>query len=195
MGIFTYFGNVVTGRIAHWNDTNKQIVTDLWERAEQFPEPAKLIFLKFIGSSMYLVEELLGPHKGRKRLIRKDLRRVSRRQFADLYAILLESHVGMYLHVNRPSLSDLSEYLKGALVILTGRNPDKSRMIQLIDGLDEFDLMQIGTVAWAELVKAAGSSQGTTTIDGIEFIMYFGTSSTQAFIDLKAKLSSIASEP
>jgi len=41
MRILTYIGNVVTGRFAHWNTANNQLIAEIWERSNQFPEPIK----------------------------------------------------------------------------------------------------------------------------------------------------------
>ncbi len=171
MRILAYIGNVVTGRFAHWNTANNQLIADLWERSNQFPEPIKAPFQDFIVSCSSLTSVLLGPDEGRQRMIEKDPLQVTRQQFARIHAILLESLVGMFLQLH-PSLS---EPFKGALTILTGRNPDQSRMIQLTESLDEPDVMVIGCAAWEEIVQAAKSSQGTTARDAYLFAMALGT--------------------
>ncbi len=187
MGIFTYIGNVVTRRFVHWNDANNQTIAELWERSNRFPEPIKILFQDFIVSCTSLMEVLLGPDKGRQRLIKKDPLRITRQQFARLHAIVLESLAGMFLQLN-PSFS---ESFKRALAILTGGNPDQSRIIQLTEAMDEPDVMAIGCAAWEEIIMAAESSQGTTALDAYPFATLLGSIGVQSFKEIKGKLAAV----
>lgn len=185
MGIFTYIGNVVTRRFAHWKDANNQTIAELWERASRFPEPIKIPFQDFIVSCTSLMDALLGPHKGRQRLIKKDSLRITRQQFARMHAVMLESLAGMFLQLN-PSFS---ESFKGALAILTGQNPDQSRIIQLTEAMDEPDVMAIGCAAWEEIIMIAESVQGTTALDAYPFVKLLGTLGVESFKQIRAKLA------
>ena len=69
MRVFTYIGNVVTGRFAHWNDANNQTIAEMWERSQEFPEHVRIPFQDFIVCCTSLMDVLLGPDKGRQRLI------------------------------------------------------------------------------------------------------------------------------
>ena len=184
MRAFTYIGNVITGRFAHWNDANNQTIAEMWERSEQFPEHIKIPIQDFIVCCTSLMDVLLGPDKGRQRLIRKDPLRITRQQFARIHAIMLEAWSGIFLQAN-PSSSDS---FKGALAILTGRNPDQSRIFQLTEETDEPDLMAIGCAVWEEVVAIAESSQGTTAIDAYPFTALLGSLAVQSINDIKDKL-------
>lgn len=185
MRVFTYIGNVITGRFAHWNDANNNTIAEMWERSEQFPEHIKIPFQDFIVCCTSLMDVLLGPDKGRQRLIRTDLLKVTRQQFARIHAIMLEAFSGMFLQVN-PSFSDS---FKGTLAILTGRNPDQSRIIQLTEDTDEPDVMAIGSAVWEEVVAIAESSQGTTALDAYPFATLLGSLAAQSFKDVRNKLA------
>jgi len=184
MRVFTYIGNVVTGRFAHWNDANNQTIAEMWERSQHFPEHIKIPFQDFIICCTLLMDDLLGPDKGRQRLIKKDPLRITRQQFVRIQAIMLEAFSGMFLQLN-PSFSDS---FKGALAILTGRNPDQSRIILLTERTDEPDLIAISCAAWEEVVAIAESSQGTTALDAYPFTILLGTLAAQSFEEVNRKL-------
>ena len=185
MRVFTYIGNIVTGRFAHWNDANNKTIAEMWQRSEQFPEQIKIPFQDFIVCCTSLMDVLLGPDKGRQRLIKKDPLQITQQQFARIHAIMLEVFSGMFLQVN-PSLS---KSFKGALAILTGRKPDQSRIIQLTEEMDQPDVMAIGCAAWEEIVAIAESSQGTTALDAYPFATLLGSVAAQSFKDVKGKLT------
>ncbi len=185
MGILTYVGNVVTGRVAHWNDANNQTIADLWERTNDFPDPLKISFRAFIVASSSLMDVLLSPDKGRKRLIKRDPLRIARQQFARMHAVILECLAGMFIQLN-PSFS---ESCKGALAILTGRDPDRSRIIQLIEGMDQLDVMATGCAAWEEIIMIAESPQGTTAVDAYPFATLLGALGVESVKEIKTKLA------
>lgn len=185
MGILTYIGNVLTGRFAHWNDANNQTIADLWERSNGFPDSLKIPFQDFIVSSSSLMDVLLGPDKGRKRLIKKDPLRITRQQFSRMHAVILESLAGMFIQIN-PSFSESG---KGALAILTGSNPDRSRMIQLIEGMDRPDVMTTGCAAWEEIIMIAESPQDTAALDAYPFAILLGSLGVESFKEIKGKLA------
>ena len=94
----------------------------------------------------------------------------------------------MFLQLN-PSFS---EPFKGALAILTGQNPDQSRVIQLTEGMDEPDLMAIGCAAWEDISIIAESVQGTTAHDAYPFVTLLGALGVESFKQIKAKLAAVS---
>jgi hypothetical protein len=184
MGIFTYIGNVVTGRFAHWNDANNQRINEMWERSQHFPEDIKIPFQDFISSCSLLMNYLLGPDQGCKRLIKKDPLRITRQQFRSIHAIILEAFVGMFLKLN-PSFSDS---FKPSLAILTGKNPDESRILRFTEQMGNPDISEIGCAAWEEIIAAAESPQGSGALDAYPFSMLFGAVALESFKDVRGKL-------
>jgi hypothetical protein len=187
MRILTYIGNVVTGRFAHWNSANNDTIVDLWERCNEFPEAIKIAFQEFIASSSSLMDVLLGPDRGRKRLVNKDPLRITRKQFARMHAVILECLAGVFIKLN----PYCSESFKGALAILTGRNPDRSRIIQLIDGMDKPDLMTIGCAAWEKIIAIAESPQDTDALGAYPFAALLGSLGARSFKEINNKLPAI----
>ena len=180
MGVFTYVGNVITGRLAHWNDANNRSIADLWERCAEFPDGLRIPLQNFVVSSASLMDALLGPHKGRDRLIKKDPLRITQRQFTQMHELILESLAGMFAQIN-PSLS---ESFKRAIAVLTGRSPNDLRIFQHIQGMEQLNLYAVGSAVWKEIVSIAESPQGTTISDTWQFAMLLGAIGIESFKEI-----------
>ncbi len=132
------------------------------------------------------MDVLIGPDKGSERLIKKDPLQITREQFARMHTVILEYLVGIFLRRN-PSFSDR---LKEGLVLLRCRNPDQSRLFQIITGMKEPNLMVAGCALWEELVAIADSKQGTTALDAYPVTCIFGKIGVDAITDIEQQLSS-----
>jgi hypothetical protein len=187
MGVLNYIGNVISGRLVHWNDENKRLIAELWERSNEFPEPIKSAFQDFIVTCSSLMDILLGPNRGHQRLIKKDPLQITRPQYARIQAITLECLVGMFLQLN-PSVADS---FKEALQILTGRDLDQSSTFQLTQSMKEPDVMDIGCAAWKEIVAVAEASQGTTPLDAYPFATVLGSFAAQSFKGINCRLRAL----
>lgn len=188
MGFFTFVGNVVRGRFAHWNDTNNRALTELWERSQRLPDETRIPFQTFLGWLASVMDYLLGPNKGADRFIKKDPLQVTREQFTRMHTLILEYLVGMFLQAN-PSFSNR---MTEALAVLTGRNPAQSRLFQLIAGMKKPDMMAAGFVIWEELVSIAGATQETNPLHASVFAAFFGKVAVSACEDVNRKFSSRA---
>lgn len=191
MGVFTYVGNVITGRLAHWNDANNRSIADLWERCAEFPDGLRIPFQNFVVSSASLMDALLGPHEGRDRLIKKDPLRITRRQFTQMHELILESFAGVFVQIN-PSLS---ESFKRAIAVLTGRSPNDLRIFQHIQGMEQLNLYAVGSAVWKEIVSIAESPQGTTISDKYRFTMLLGALGIESFKEINTELFVGSSSP
>lgn len=186
MGLFRRVDNVASGRYRHWNEHNNQAISDLWYRTEEFPEGLQLVFREFLGLTLWIMDMLLSPDNEDK-LIEVDPLKLERRQYTKLHATLLEGLVGNYAKLN-PGLADS---LLGALTLLTGRDPENSKVLQAIHSMGELNAGEIGRVMWGHLVEITCSHQGATMIEAYPFIALFGSASAEIFGDIRMKLSKL----
>lgn len=175
MSLLSYIGNVVTGRIAHWNSANNQVTTRFWNRAEQFPKYLQIPVKAFVACSSSLVDVLLGPDQGSNRLLAKDPLEITASQFTEIHTVVIESLAGVFLQMN-PSFAPS---VAAALTEVTGRNPIDSRAFRLIGQLSEPDVWATGKAVWEELVSISGSKQGTGPIEVYHFAYIMGSVSVK----------------
>ena len=90
----------------------------------------------------------------------------------------------MFLQLN-PSFS---ESFKGALAILTGCNPDESRVIQLTERLPRPDVMKVAALAWEELIAVTDSKQATSFLENYAFAALLGSLAVESAKNIRGKL-------
>lgn len=98
--MITWLSNVVTGRFKHWNEANTSYVTELVERAKAFPPAIAPLFVQFTAASHAVIDSLLGPDKGRKRIIKIDPLRIKPEQFQALHHLNLWTFVALFVQQN-----------------------------------------------------------------------------------------------
>lgn len=107
MNIITYFSNVVTGRFGHYNDARDRFINYVWYEVEKYPEPIKAFYRNLCKSIIFIVEELIGPQKGNKRLIKIDPLKISKKKINTIFGYTLATLVSVYLKINNNSKSEI----------------------------------------------------------------------------------------
>lgn len=92
--------NILTGRNRHWQVANKSYTDALWERSQNFPPAIASLLKNFTGASYFLVEELLGPEQGSKRLIKIDPLEITSDQFQSIHNLNIWSFVSLFCNLN-----------------------------------------------------------------------------------------------
>ena len=110
--MLTWIGNVITGRFRHWNNTNNAQFTKLWERCAHLSPAMQIVFEEFLLASLSLVDLLLGPDKGRARLLRIDSLNVAQEQFVRLHCVQIAFVAGQYAALNKSMRSYIEDALK-----------------------------------------------------------------------------------
>lgn len=103
--MITWISNVVTGRYQHWNDTNNTYISFLLERSKEFPPAIEPLFTQFTLSSYTVVDFLVGPDKGSKRIIKIDPKTITSEQFRLLHNLNIWTFVALFGRQN-PQLRD-----------------------------------------------------------------------------------------
>jgi hypothetical protein len=103
--ITTWAHGVVTGRIAHWNDINNQLVADIWPAIEAMAQPQQRLWKNAVVSALGIMEKMLGPDRGLKGILGVDLKKVNRDQTEALYADLIGAFISETLRI-KPSLTN-----------------------------------------------------------------------------------------
>lgn len=184
MGLFSYLYNVVTGQYAHWNDTNNQIVSSLWERVESLDPPQETIYRHFVIGAALCVDYLLNPDKGEDRVLNVNPREVDFDQFRELYTLLLSSMARTYEALN-PSLSSI---IRDGYKQVTGTQLEGGPMPLSRDEDGDPDLSHVATEIWGSVVEVSGSDQGDTMLEAYPFITLYLTVLSDAFEDINNEI-------
>lgn len=184
-----FIGNLLRGRYRHWNNHNNRYIAELWRRTEQMPSPISKVMQRFVVCSVTVVEQLIGPDTDR--LLDIDPLHLQSAQFAKLYGVVLEYLVGTFVKIN-PTLKD---DLLGALVILTGLNPTRSRMLNFAMSENGIDAGALGREAWQCVLEVTGCSEHEPTkpmFNGYSFTVFIGSMAVSAFEDVRREFEATA---
>lgn len=93
-----YLRNVLTGRYRHWNTEHVPLVATLRQRVRELPPFERSVLLGAVVASTLLVNQLLGPDAGKRRLLRADARRLTQQEFWHIYFLLMSAFLAIFLH-------------------------------------------------------------------------------------------------
>jgi len=103
-----YLKNVLTGTIAHWNEANNLLVSELWDRTQQLNEYDKIVLNEFIVSTNIISENLFGPTRQSltmNKLKNKDIKGLGRQGLRPFYTTTLTIFCSLY-KAHNPDISD-----------------------------------------------------------------------------------------
>ncbi len=133
--------NILNGRILHWGNTNNVYIKLLIERAKHFPPKTEILLTQFSLASYLMSEELLGPDKGKNRIIKKDSKKVTAEQFKSLHNLHIWSFIALFCLQNSRYRKNILEVGKEFIDI----NKNEIEMIRLIlsfKSMDNIDISQ-----------------------------------------------------
>lgn len=98
--MITWASNVLNGRLRHWNEANNNYVSALAERAKRLPAGIEPLLFGLIAASYNLVNYLVGPDRGTKRIIKKDPNDITAEQFQALHHLNIWTFVALFRRQN-----------------------------------------------------------------------------------------------
>lgn len=139
MNITKWAHGVLTGRVAHWNDINNQLIADIWPAIEMIKPPHHERWKNAVLSALGMMERMMGPDRGLKGIVGIDLKKVTREQTGALYAELITAFVSESMRLT-PSLASTltAEYIQIAERMGVKRvsfSPPTSDIEKVVDSL------------------------------------------------------------
>lgn len=150
--MITWLWNVISGRLKHWNEANNAYVSDLLERAKAFPPAIEALFVQFTAASYIVVDSLVGPSRGGRRIIKKDCRTISRTQYAALHHLNLWAFVASFGVLN----PQFRESIFAACRDFVGITDPETKVVQKILRYEKLDVGKICSDLWPEITDILG---------------------------------------
>lgn len=150
--MITWLSNVFTGRFRHWNEANNSYVSALVERAKQFPPAIEPLFTELTAASYVVVDSLVGPDKGSKRIIKKDPKDITAEQFRSLHNLNIWTFVALF-GLQNPQFRDS---FFAACKDFIGIQENEKRMAHHVLEMHEIDVGKICSTLFPEITKILG---------------------------------------
>lgn len=147
--MITWLSNVITGRFQHWNEANNTYISVLYARTKQFPPAIEPLLFHFIVGSLVLVEWLVGPDKGRKRIIKKDANTISAQQFQSLHNLNIWTFMALFGHQN----PEFHDSFFAACEDFIGIHENEALLLKLILQMKQIDAVELYSAQFAEVSK------------------------------------------
>jgi hypothetical protein len=82
--MITMLSNVLTGRFRYWNENCNKYFAILYGRADHFPPAISPLFKRCTAASYELIDVLVGPDHGKKRIFDIDPKDISMNQYKEM---------------------------------------------------------------------------------------------------------------
>jgi hypothetical protein len=173
--MITWFSNVISGRFRHWNDTNNAYVSALVERAQQFPPAIEPLFIQLTAASYVVVDSLVGPDQGRKRIIKKDSKQITAEQFRSLHHLNIWTFMALFGYQN-PQFRDS---FFAACKDFIGIQENEKRVAQAVLQMEKLDVATICSALFPEITRVL-DYEGGSILDWLLLTPSFSLAYSQA---------------
>ena len=143
-----YFYCVLTNRIGKWNDLSEKVFLNAQMYIAQCPEDERKPFMAFVTGSELALRYLLHPMNGDKRLIKKDIKKISEKEFLELHTCIL-NHL-LAIHFSNNGNRDASNVGKN-FSKFTGKDFINSAPLMAILKNSNLDISNVSANAWNEI--------------------------------------------
>ncbi len=141
--------NIFTGGFYHWNTANTDYVVELVNRAKTLSTTHRTLLIQFAYGSNLLADSLLGPTKGRSRIIKISHRRVSHEQFRALHRLNIWTFAALFGYQN----SMLREQVYYACEDLVGITDCEKGIVEQIQRMEKLDVTVISPLLFSEVSR------------------------------------------
>ena len=139
MNPFTYVSNVITGRFGHFNTAREQFYEIIMKSIKDFPKSPKLFYAQMFPYANHIVEHLIGPSKGNKRILKIDPLKISQQNIVNLYLHTYYLLTCIYTKINSSDKeSVIQSYNK-----LFNADIGNAKLLLKLHSKSDFDLTQI----------------------------------------------------
>ena len=147
--MITWLSNILSGRYRHWNKANNIYLNTLVARAKQFPPAIAPLFFQFTAASSIVVDLLVGPDQGSKKIIKKDPKEITAEQFWSLHHLNIWTFVAVFGRQN-PQFRDP---LFMASEDFVGIQENEKRIAQFVLQMEGIDAGKICSTLFLEIAK------------------------------------------
>lgn len=141
---------LITGRLQHWVKENNSYVAILEEFAKTYPPAIEKLFLNFTASSYIVVNLLVGPESGRKRIIKKDVLEITGEQFEAIHTLIIWAFVALFVYQN-PRLKD--SHLEACETFLGFSEEAIVKYVLQMDEINGSSMYSLGSHLFSEIAK------------------------------------------
>lgn len=175
--------NVCTGRIAHWNKANNSYISELVDRAKTFSPAIATLFVEFSGSSYTIVNYLVGPIRSQYRILKVDLRQITRDQFKSLHHINIWTLVAVFGFLNPKQAGSVL----AACADFIGDDTRSKGLVKDVFAMPEFDVSVVSRRLWLSYAVVL-SIPSPDPLGWFRLIPIFTVACTSAIDRFKTKL-------
>ena len=109
--MFRHLRDILSGRIAHFNDVSEPVLNELWNNLANLESANRLVFKHFIVAAARVAESLLLPDRRPLKSLRIDVKKLTAYQLRRLHCVLLSYFTFVFYTINPLLTQDVERAL------------------------------------------------------------------------------------